>query len=79
MAMIDTHPDYLCDERIFSAYARFLGRYAGDATAWQALPREVSAWWRRRDASWLEYDGSAWQVMGPAELEARVTFARGSW
>jgi hypothetical protein len=76
MAMIDTHPDYLCDERIFSAYARFLGRYAGDATAWQALPREVSAWWRRRDASWLEYDGSAWQVMGPAELEARVTFAR---
>ena len=58
MAMIDTHPDYLIDERIFSAYARFLDRFAEDPTAWQALPREVSAWWRRRAASWLEHDGS---------------------
>jgi hypothetical protein len=79
MAMIDTHPDYLVDERIFSAYARFLERYSGDATAWQALPREVSAWWRRRDQSWLEHDGSTWQVAGPAQLEGRVMFAGGRW
>jgi hypothetical protein len=79
MAMIDTHPDYLVDERIFRAYARFLERFADDATAWQALPREVSAWWRRRAASWLEHDGSTWRVAGPAELEGRVTFEGGSW
>jgi hypothetical protein len=79
MALIDTHPDYLVEERIFNAYAGFLERYSDDATAWQALPREVSAWWRRRAESWLEYDGSAWQVVGPAELEGRVTFADGSW
>ena len=24
MALIDTHPDYLIDDRIFTAYARFL-------------------------------------------------------
>lgn len=79
MAMIDTHPDYLVDERIFTAYARFLDRFAGDDTAWQALPREVSAWWRRRADSWLEHDGSTWYVAGPAALEGRVTFEAGTW
>ena len=79
LAMIDTHPDYLVHERILSAYARFLGRFADDSTAWQALPREVSAWWRRRAASWLEHDGSGWRVFGPAADEARVVFEERSW
>ena len=79
MALIDTHPDYLVDDRIFNAYARFLERFGDDATAWRALPREVSAWWRRRAQSWLEYDGSTWQVAGPAELEGRVSFEGGTW
>ncbi len=79
MAMIDTHPDYLVDERIFGAYARFLERFAGDPAAWRALPREVSAWWRRRAASRLEHDGSTWQIVGPAASEGRVVFAVGAW
>jgi hypothetical protein len=79
MAMIDTHPDYLVDERIFGAYARFLERFADDPAAWQALPREVSAWWRRRAASRLEHDGSTWQIVGPAASEGRVLFAAGAW
>lgn len=79
MALIDTHPDYLRDQRIFTAYARFLESFACDATAWQALPREVSAWWRRRADSWLEHDGATWRVIGPAALEGRVTFEGGSW
>lgn len=79
MAMIDTHPDYLVDERIFAAYARFLKRFADDPTVWHALPREVSAWWRRRAESWLEHDGSTWQVVGPAELEGRVSYEGGGW
>ncbi len=33
MALIDTHPDYLIDERIMGAYARLLERYADDDTA----------------------------------------------
>ncbi|HET6865190.1 MAG TPA: hypothetical protein VFH80_04670 [Solirubrobacteraceae bacterium] len=78
MAMIDTHPDYLIDERIFGAYARFLDRFADDPTAWHALPREVSAWWRRRGASRLEHDGSTWQIVGPAASEGRVVFAAGA-
>jgi len=79
MAMIDTHPDYLVNERIFNAYAGFLDRFSDDTTAWQALPREVSSWWRRRAASWLEHDGSTWRVVGPAEREGRVTYEGGSW
>jgi hypothetical protein len=49
MALMLTHPDYLpAGGSAFRAYERVLARYAGDATAWKALPRDVAAWWRRR-------------------------------
>ena len=79
LATINTHPDYLIDERIFSAYARFLDRFADDPSAWRVLPREVSAWWRRRAASSLELDGSNWRIVGPAASEGRVVFEEGTW
>jgi hypothetical protein len=79
LAMIDTHPDYLIDETIFAAYAAFLDQFSRDPTAWKALPREVSAWWRRRAASWLEFDGDEWRVAGPAAGEARVELEWAEW
>jgi hypothetical protein len=72
MALIDTHPDYLLDQRILAAYRALLERFAQDGTAWHALPREVDAWWRRRAASTIERDGSGWRVTGPAAEEARI-------
>lgn len=78
LAMIDTHPDYLIDERIMSAYRRLLERYAADETAWKALPREVSAWWRRRADSSIERSGADWVVTGPAAGEARVELVEGA-
>ena len=72
MALIDTHPDYLADERLMTAYRRFLDHFQADTDAWKALPKEVSAWWRRRAASHLERDGDGWRVVGPASEEARV-------
>jgi hypothetical protein len=74
MALLDTHPDYLTDERIFGAYGKFLERFAHDASAWKALPGEVNAWWRRRDESRLEHEGGDWIVTGPGSDEARVEF-----
>ncbi len=72
MALIDTHPDYLVEERIMAAYRRLLERYAMDTTAWKALPRDVSAWWHRRADSRIERAGGGWIVTGPAAEEARV-------
>lgn len=49
MALVLTHPDYLLPgSRALAAYERLLDRYAADATAWYALPRDVAAWWRER-------------------------------
>ena len=79
LAVLDTHPDYLVDERIFRAYDRFLGRFADDATAWRALPRDVSAWWRRRAASSLERDGGTWRIVGPAADEAHIELSQVPW
>jgi hypothetical protein len=72
MALMLTHPDYLTDTVVLEAYRRFLERFADDPSVWKALPREVSAWWRRRAASSLERAGTGWSVSGPASPEARV-------
>ncbi|HET7514455.1 MAG TPA: hypothetical protein VFJ60_06610 [Gaiella sp.] len=66
MALMLTHPDYLQNETTRSAYEAFLAHVARDATAWHALPRDVSDWWRRRAASRLTREGDAWVVQGPA-------------
>ena len=74
MALFDTHPDYLADQRALTAYERFLARFTGDDHAWKALPANVSNWWRRRSQSYLERRGDAWTVAGPAAGEAQVNF-----
>ncbi|TMJ94025.1 MAG: hypothetical protein E6G67_10695 [Actinobacteria bacterium] len=72
MALMLTHPDYLLDRERLDVYRRFLGSLAADRTVWHALPREVSAWWRRRAASRIERYGDGWRVVGPASSEARI-------
>lgn len=74
MALINTHPDYLVDPRIFRAYARWLDRFASDASAWKALPRDVSSWWRRRADSSLDWDGRDWRIVGPASQDGAIEF-----
>ena len=74
MALLDTHPDYLTSDRIFNAYRRLLEGVAGDESAWKALPRDVSSWWRRRSQSHLEREDAGWTVVGAAGGEARVEF-----
>jgi hypothetical protein len=76
MALLVTHPDYLTDEAIMGAYRRFLESFARDASAWKALPRDVSDWWRRRASSSVERSGAEWKVVGPAAADGRVEFVQ---
>jgi hypothetical protein len=72
MALLITHPDYLLKAHWTDVYARFLATFRDDPTVWQALPRDVSAWWRRRAESIVEPNGEGWEVTGPAAGEATV-------
>jgi hypothetical protein len=74
LALMNAHPDYLVNERIFGAYARYLDRFAEDDTAWKTIPAEVADWWRRRAASTIELRGEDFVVAGPAAGEARIQF-----
>ena len=76
MALLLTHPDYLVDERLLSAYTRLLGRYRDDRTVWRALPNDVNLWWRRRAASSVSLTEDGWRVTGPAAAEASLTYGR---
>jgi hypothetical protein len=72
MALMITHPDYMLGQRYLDVYARLLDELGDDETLWRALPRDVSAWWRRRAASSVRRDGTGWVVEGPAAGDAAV-------
>ncbi len=75
MALVLTHPDYMLEDRLIGEYRGLLRRFAGDPTAWRALPRDVSSWWHRRASSRLEPSQQGWRVVGPAAGEARIAYA----
>jgi peptidoglycan/xylan/chitin deacetylase (PgdA/CDA1 family) len=75
MALVVTHSDYVGNPYLLDAYRHLLAEFADDSTAWKALPREVSDWWRRRADSSLEEVDGQWTVVGPAKGDARVEFS----
>jgi peptidoglycan/xylan/chitin deacetylase (PgdA/CDA1 family) len=75
MALVLTHSDYVGNPYLLNSYRRLLAEFTDDSTAWKALPRDVSDWWRRRADSSLEEIDGEWRVIGPAEREARVEFS----
>jgi hypothetical protein len=78
MALMLVHPDYVLEPEPLAVYREFLTAFADDPTAWRALPREVSAWWRRRASSRLELDSGEWRIVGPAAGEGAVRFFDGA-
>jgi hypothetical protein len=75
MALLITHPDYMDDPSMVALYERFLAHFATDASAWRALPREVSAWWRLRAASHIERAADGWTIVGPAADSGTISLA----
>ena len=70
-----THPDpgYLGEAGNARLYETFLERMAEQADLWNALPRDIARWWRRRDSAerWSPRDyGTA--TLSP---EGRIVFA----
>jgi len=61
LAQCVTHPDpgYLGEPENRRRYAEFLDAVAERDGLWRALPRDVAAWWRRRDAGTLGDDQSS--------------------
>ncbi len=69
-----THPDpgYLGDANKRGIYEEFLRAMAEREHVWRALPREVAAWWRHRDAG--DPDLAYGRVeAGPSTVEASLT------
>ena len=63
MAMLVTHPDYLDTNQRINVYRQFLEHVQQQMDGWLASPSDIAKWWRMRDASCIESDGS---ISGPA-------------
>ncbi len=48
MALLNTHPDYLLDEKVWALFEQFLAAMQARDGYWHALPRDVAQWWRAR-------------------------------
>jgi hypothetical protein len=48
MALVNTHPDYLKEPKIWDIYLGFLNTLKEQSNYWHALPRDVARWWRKR-------------------------------
>jgi hypothetical protein len=48
MALVNTHPDYLKDPKIWEIYISFLHTIKEQKNYWHARPRDVAHWWRKR-------------------------------
>ena len=74
MVLVLSHPDYATGAAL-AAWHALLDEFAGDRSAWQALPREVSEWWRERAASTPCLHDGQWTVSGPAAGRARLQYS----
>ena len=75
MVLVLAHPDYADDPKLRDAWDGLLSEFAADPTMWQALPREVATWWRRRAASGLVRESGEWTIAGPAAQTGRIRFS----
>ncbi len=66
-----THPDpgYLGDPAKRASYAEFLDVLSERHGVWRALPRDVAAWWRERDAGETAEPGVARLAGGEVEFD----------
>ncbi len=67
MALLNTHPDYLCNPRYLAVYEEFLRRMREGWRYWHALPVEVARWWRRRADASVMRNGSGLSAPGLPE------------
>jgi len=51
MALLNSHPDYLRERCHRGVYLAFLEELREDGSCWNALPRDVARWWRRRSVA----------------------------
>jgi hypothetical protein len=74
MALLNTHPDYLRDQKTWSIYAEFLRVMSERSDYYHALPCEVARWWRARaTANAIEdLQGAAVATISPSGVDERT-------
>jgi hypothetical protein len=67
MVLMLTHPDYLTTSHHLDLYRAFLTETHSIPGCWHALPNQVAAWWRQREACTVSLEPTGeWSIRGPA-------------
>jgi hypothetical protein len=72
------HPDYAISDKARDLYRQLLDHMSWlrqERGVWVALPRDVDAWWRKRNEMRVERRGNAWAIVGGGAERARLAYA----
>jgi len=72
LVVINVHPDYMLDDRRLALFEELLHFMKTQAGMWHVPPREISRWWRDRNATTLRPDGVSLAIDGPAAGRASI-------
>ena len=64
MALVNTHPDYLREQRHLAIYEAFLASVKERQGYWHALPHDVASWWRSRAGFRPQQHDGQWDLSG---------------
>lgn len=71
------HPDYIFKDKRIEYYRQYLEYIESKEDVWQALPRDIAGWWRRRDASEIHFESNGKPyIEGPAAQDGMIAKAR---
>lgn len=72
------HPDYVIDKRerdVFEALLARLGDLRNETGLWIALPKDVTRWWKQRNAMKIVGNGYNLHIEGEGSERARLAYA----
>lgn len=79
LASFIVHPDYVLEPDTRMVYEELLQSLQDTRSArnvWCALPSEIDAWWRARQAMRVVKQGNSWQIEGDRTGRATLAFAQ---
>ncbi|MCZ6775317.1 MAG: hypothetical protein O7D34_02530, partial [Ignavibacteria bacterium] len=72
LILINVHPDYMVSEERLRLYESLLIHMKEKSNMYQALPRDIAAWWRDRNSSCLRNIDGEYVVAGPVSARSSI-------
>ena len=72
LVLVNVHPDYMVSDERLRLYKNLLIHMTEKSNMYQALPRDIAAWWRDRNSSRLRKNDGEYVVAGSVSARSSI-------